>query len=95
MGFDFSAIDWPAVFNALLALASAIFGLKLYAEKTGTRIPLISKPTETERKLKLLAQADVVNERMGLCSASRHKRLVEGVEALKPPVAPPTPPSAS
>lgn len=81
---DFSTIDWAAVVQAVLALISAIFGLKLYAEKTGTRIPLVSKPTPAEQQLKLLAKQDALSEKLGMSAKERHERMIRGVEAMKP-----------
>lgn len=72
-----STIDWQQVIQALLMLVAAIFGTKVAAEKMGVRLPVLSKPTETERRLKLVARLDGIYEQLGYTPEQRKKRVAE------------------
>lgn len=84
---DWSTIDWAAVIKALLALAAAIFGTKFVAEKAGVRVPLLTKPTDSERRMALLGKLDSINEQLGI---STNERKAELSRKLNPPTTAPT-----
>lgn len=78
---DLSSIDWAAVIQAIIALVGAIFGIKFGAEKAGVRLPLLSKPTEAERRMKLVARFQNTVEQLNVFTPEETQKLVNDVVA--------------